>query len=193
MIQNASYDGENGEYMYDKNIEKVLISEEMIKQRTQELAKKISDDYRGKRLIMVCVLTGAMVFFADLIRQIDIPVEVDTIVASSYGAGMTTSGSVRISKDIKYDISGKHVILVEDIIDTGVTLKTLTKMLATRAPESLKVCSLLDKPSRRKVDFEGDYVGFKIPDEFVVGYGLDYAEKYRNLPEVCVYRTQQEN
>ncbi len=179
--------------MYDKNIEKVLISEEMIKQRTQELAKKISDDYRGKRLIMVCVLTGAMVFFADLIRQIDIPVEVDTIVASSYGAGMTTSGSVRISKDIKYDISGKHVILVEDIIDTGVTLKTLTKMLATRAPESLKVCSLLDKPSRRKVDFEGDYVGFKIPDEFVVGYGLDYAEKYRNLPEVCVYRTQQEN
>lgn len=179
--------------MYDKNIEKVLISEEMIKQRTQELAKKISDDYRGKRLIMVCVLTGAMVFFADLIRQIDIPVEVDTIVASSYGAGMTTSGSVRISKDIKYDISGKHVILVEDIIDTGVTLKTLTKMLATRAPESLKVCSLLDKPSRRKVDFEGDYVGFKIPDEFVVGYGLDYAEKYRNLPEVCVYRPQQEN
>ncbi len=179
--------------MYDKNIEKVLISEEMIKQRTQELAKKISDDYRGKRLIMVCVLTGAMVFFADLIRQINIPVEVDTIVASSYGAGMTTSGSVRISKDIKYDISGKHVILVEDIIDTGVTLKTLTKMLATRAPESLKVCSLLDKPSRRKVDFEGDYVGFKIPDEFVVGYGLDYAEKYRNLPEVCVYRTQQEN
>ena len=179
--------------MYDKNIEKVLISEEMITQRTQELAKKISDDYRGKRLIMVCVLTGAMVFFADLIRQIDIPVEVDTIVASSYGAGMTTSGSVRISKDIKYDISGKHVILVEDIIDTGVTLKTLTKMLATRAPESLKVCSLLDKPSRRKVDFEGDYVGFKIPDEFVVGYGLDYAEKYRNLPEVCVYRPQQEN
>ena len=179
--------------MYDKNIEKVLISEEMIKQRTQELAKKISDDYRGKRLIMVCVLTGAMVFFADLIRQIDIPVEVDTIVASSYGAGMTTSGSVRISKDIKYDISGKHVILVEDIIDTGVTLKTLTKMLATRAPESLKVCSLLDKPSRRKVDFEGDYVGFKIPDEFVVGYGLDYAEKYRNLPEICVYRPQQEN
>ena len=179
--------------MYDKNIEKVLISEEMIKQRTQELAKKISDDYRGKRLIMVCVLTGAMVFFADLIRQIDIPVEVDTIVASSYGAGMTTSGSVRISKDIKYDISGKHVILVEDIIDTGVTLKTLTKMLATRAPESLKVCSLLDKPSRRKVDFEGDYVGFKIPDDFVVGYGLDYAEKYRNLPEVCVYRPQQEN
>lgn len=179
--------------MYDKNIEKVLISEEMIKQRTQELAKKISDDYRGKRLILVCVLTGAMVFFADLIRQIDIPVEVDTIVASSYGAGMTTSGSVRISKDIKYDISGKHVILVEDIIDTGVTLKTLTKMLATRAPESLKVCSLLDKPSRRKVDFEGDYVGFKIPDEFVVGYGLDYAEKYRNLPEVCVYRPQQEN
>ncbi len=179
--------------MYDKNIEKVLISKESIQKRTQELAKKISDDYRGKRLIMVCVLTGAMVFFADLIRMLDIPVEVDTIVASSYGAGMTTSGSVRISKDIKYDISGKHVILVEDIIDTGVTLKTLTKMLETRAPESLRVCSLLDKPSRRKVDFEGDYVGFKIPDEFVVGYGLDYAEQYRNLPEVCVYRPQKEN
>lgn len=171
--------------MYDKNIEKVLITKEEIEKRTSELAAEISRDYKGKKLIMICVLTGAMVFFADLIRKIEIPLEVDTIVASSYGAGMTTSGSVRISKDIKYDISGKSVILVEDIIDTGVTLKTLTRMLATRAPESLKVCSLLDKPSRRRVDFEGDYVGFKIPDEFVVGYGLDYAEQYRNLPEVC--------
>lgn len=171
--------------MYDKNIEKVLITKEEIEKRTAELAAEISRDYKGKKLIMICVLTGAMVFFADLIRKIEIPLEVDTIVASSYGAGMTTSGSVRISKDIKYDISGKSVILVEDIIDTGVTLKTLTQMLATRVPESLKVCSLLDKPSRRRVDFEGDYVGFKIPDEFVVGYGLDYAEQYRNLPEVC--------
>ena len=171
--------------MYDKHIEKVLITKEEIEKRTAELAAEISRDYKGKKLIMICVLTGAMVFFADLVRKIEIPLEVDTIVASSYGAGMTTSGSVRISKDIKYDISGKSVILVEDIIDTGVTLKTLTQMLATRAPESLKVCSLLDKPSRRRVDFEGDYVGFKIPDEFVVGYGLDYAEQYRNLPEVC--------
>ena len=171
--------------MYDKHIEKVLITKEEIEKRTAELAAEISRDYKGKKLIMICVLTGAMVFFADLIRKIEIPLEVDTIVASSYGAGMTTSGSVRISKDIKYDISGKSVILVEDIIDTGVTLKTLNQMLATRAPESLKVCSLLDKPSRRRVDFEGDYVGFKIPDEFVVGYGLDYAEQYRNLPEVC--------
>lgn len=172
----------------DECIDKVLISKDRIEKRTQELAEQISNDYRGKKLIMICVLTGAMVFFADLIRKINIPVEVDTIVASSYGAGMTTSGSVRISKDIKYDISGKNVILVEDIIDTGVTLKTLTKMLATRMPESLKVCSLLDKPSRRKVDFKGDYVGFEIPDEFVIGYGLDYAEKYRNLPEVCTFR-----
>ena len=171
--------------MYDKHIEKVLITKEEIEKRTAELAAEISRDYKGKKLIMICVLTGAMVFFADLLRKIEIPLEVDTIVASSYGAGMTTSGSVRISKDIKYDISGKSVILVEDIIDTGVTLKTLTQMLATRVPESLKVCSLLDKPSRRRVDFEGDYVGFKIPDEFVVGYGLDYAEQYRNLPEVC--------
>lgn len=171
--------------MYDKHIEKILITKEEIEKRTAELAAEISRDYKGKKLIMICVLTGAMVFFADLIRKIEIPLEVDTIVASSYGAGMTTSGSVRISKDIKYDISGKSVILVEDIIDTGVTLKTLTQMLATRVPESLKVCSLLDKPSRRRVDFEGDYVGFKIPDEFVVGYGLDYAEQYRNLPEVC--------
>lgn len=171
--------------MYDKHIEKVLITKEEIEKRTSELAAEISRDYKGKKLIMICVLTGAMVFFADLIRKIEIPLEVDTIVASSYGAGMTTSGSVRISKDIKYDISGKSVILVEDIIDTGVTLKTLTQMLVTRVPESLKVCSLLDKPSRRRVDFEGDYVGFKIPDEFVVGYGLDYAEQYRNLPEVC--------
>lgn len=171
--------------MYDKHIEKVLITKEEIEKRTAELAAEISRDYKGKKLIMICVLTGAMVFFADLIRKIEIPLEVDTIVASSYGAGMTTSGSVRISKDIKYDISGKSVILVEDIIDTGVTLKTLTQMLATRVPESLKVCSLLDKPSRRRVDFEGDYVGFKIPDEFVVGYGLDYAEQFRNLPEVC--------
>ncbi len=182
--------GANGVYMYDENVERVLISKESIEKRTAELAAQITEEYRGKRLIMICVLTGAMVFFADLIRKIDIPIEVDTIVASSYGAGMTTSGSVRISKDIKYDISGKNVILVEDIIDTGVTLKTLTKMLATRMPESLKVCSLLDKPSRRKVDFEGDYVGFKIPDEFVVGYGLDYAEKYRNLPEVCTLKPE---
>ena len=174
--------------MYDKKVEKVLITREQIEKRTDELAKRISEDYKGKRLIMICVLTGAMVFFADLIRKIDVPIEVDTIVASSYGSGTTTSGSVRISKDIKYDISGKSVILVEDIIDTGVTLKTLTKMLMTRAPESLRVCALLDKPSRRKVDFEGDYVGFSIPDEFVVGYGLDYAEQYRNLPEVCIYR-----
>lgn len=176
--------------MYDKNIEKVLITKEEIEKRTAELAAEISRDYKGKKLIMICVLTGAMVFFADLIRKIEIPLEVDTIVASSYGAGMTTSGSVRISKDIKYDISGKSVILVEDIIDTGVTLKTLTQMLATRVPESLKVCSLLDKPSRRRVDFEGDYVGFKIPDEFVVGYGLDYAEQYRNLPEVCTFNPE---
>lgn len=176
--------------MYDKHIEKVLITKEEIEKRTAELAAEISRDYKGKKLIMICVLTGAMVFFADLIRKIEIPLEVDTIVASSYGTGMTTSGSVRISKDIKYDISGKSVILVEDIIDTGVTLKTLTQMLATRVPESLKVCSLLDKPSRRRVDFEGDYVGFKIPDEFVVGYGLDYAEQYRNLPEVCTFNPE---
>ena len=176
--------------MYYDNIEKVLVSKESIEKRTDELAKQITEDFRGKRLLMVCVLTGAMVFFADLIRKIDLPLEVDTIVASSYGSGMTTSGSVKISKDIKYDISGKNVILVEDIIDTGVTLKTLTTMLATRNPESLKVCSLLDKPSRRKVDFEGDYVGFRIPDEFVVGYGLDYAEKYRNIPEVCTFRPE---
>lgn len=176
--------------MYDENMEKVLISKEEIDRRTSELAEQITREYRGKRLIMICVLTGAMVFFADLIRKIDLPLEVDTIVASSYGSGTTTSGSVRITKDIKYDISGKSVILVEDIIDTGVTLQTLTKMLATRAPESLRVCSLLDKPSRRKVDFEGDYVGFKIPDEFVVGYGLDYAEQYRNLPEVCTLKPQ---
>ncbi len=176
--------------MYYDNIEKVLVSKESIEKRTDELAKQITEDFRGKRLLMVCVLTGAMVFFADLIRKIDLPLEVDTIVASSYGSGMTTSGSVKISKDIKYDISGKNVILVEDIIDTGVTLETLTTMLATRNPESLKVCSLLDKPSRRKVDFEGDYVGFRIPDEFVVGYGLDYAEKYRNIPEVCTFRPE---
>lgn len=171
--------------MYGKDIKNILISKEQIQKRTQEIAKQISDDYRGERVIMVCVLNGAMIFFSDLVRAMDIPVEIDTIVASSYGAGMTTSGSVKITKDIKYDISGKHVVLVEDIIDSGVTLSTLTKMLYTREPASLKVCSLLDKPSRRKVDFKGDYVGFAIPDEFVVGYGLDYAEKYRNLPEVC--------
>lgn len=173
--------------MYE-DIQGVLISKEQIEQRIAQLAKEISDDYRGKNLIMVCVLNGAMIFFADLVRALDIPVEVDTIVASSYGAGMTTSGSVKISKDIKYDISGKHVIIVEDIIDSGVTLSTLTKMLRTREPASLKVCSLLDKPTRRTVDFKGDYIGFAIPDEFVVGFGLDFAEKYRNLPEVCTLK-----
>ncbi|MGN0744660.1 MAG: hypoxanthine phosphoribosyltransferase [Christensenellales bacterium] len=172
--------------MYGKEIKKVLITKEEIAKRVAQLGEQISKDYRGEPITLVCTLRGASIFFADLAREIDGDVEMDFIAVSSYGAGTSSSGEVKMVKDLSAPIKDKNVIVVEDIIDTGITLNYLKKLLLARAPKSLKVCALLDKPSRRKVDFKGDYIGFEIENEFVVGYGLDYDEKMRNFKDVCV-------
>ena len=172
--------------MYGKEIKKVLISKESIAARVKELGAQISRDYKGQPLTMVCTLRGACVFFADLIRAIDCDMEIDFIAVSSYGGGTSTSGEVKMIKDLSSPIQGKNIIVVEDIIDSGVTLSYLKKVLEARSPKSIKICTLLDKPSRRKVDFKGDYVGFEIENEYVVGCGLDYDQRMRNLPDVCV-------
>lgn len=172
--------------MYGKEIKRVLITKDQIAKRVQELGEEISRDYNGEPITLVCTLRGATLFFADLVRAIEGDVEIDFIACSSYGAGTTSSGEVKMLKDLSSPIEGKNVIVVEDIIDTGTTLFYLKKLLETRKPKSLKVCSFLDKPARRKVEFKGDYIGFEIENEYVVGYGLDYNQKMRNLPEVCV-------
>ena len=172
--------------MYGKEIKKVLITKEEIAKRVAQLGEQISKDYRGESITLVCTLRGASIFFADLAREIDGDVEMDFIAVSSYGAGTSSSGEVKMVKDLSAPIKDKNVIVVEDIIDTGITINYLKKLLLARAPKSLKVCALLDKPSRRKVDFKGDYIGFEIENEFVVGYGLDYDEKMRNFKDVCV-------
>ncbi len=171
---------------YGKDIAKVLIAKEDIDKRIEELAEQINRDYAGKKLTLVVTLRGAVVFFADLFRRLNGDVDCDFIAVSSYGAGTTTSGEVKMVKDLSSPIAGKHILIIEDIIDTGVTLVYLKNLLEARQPASIKLCALLDKPSRRKVDLKGDYVGFEIPNEYVVGFGLDYDQKYRNLPEVCV-------
>lgn len=173
-----------------QDLQKILINSEQIEKRVKELGEEITRDYKGESVLMVAILRGAVVFFADLVKSVDLDVRFDFMVVSSYGSSSTSSGEVRIVKDISQPIEGMNVILVEDIIDTGNTLKNLRKMLLTRNPKSLKIASLLDKPSRRKVEIEGDYVGFEVPNEFVVGYGLDYAEKYRNLPEIGVLKPE---
>lgn len=171
---------------YGKEIKKILIDKEQIANRVKELGKEISRDYAGERITLVCTLRGGCVFFADLMREIDGDVELDFIAVSSYGAGTKTSGEVKMVKDLSEPIKDKNVIIIEDIIDTGVTLSYLKKLLLTRAPKSLKICALLDKPSRREVEFKGDYIGFEIENEYVVGYGLDYDQKMRHYPDVCV-------
>ena len=172
--------------MYGKEIAKVLVSKEAIAARVKKIAAEINRDYAGKPLLVVCILRGATIFFADLFRELTGDVEVDFIAVSSYGSGAASSGEVKMLKDFSSPVAGKHLLIVEDIIDTGVTLVYLKKLLEARSPASIKLCALLDKPSRRKVELEGDYIGFEIPNEYVVGYGLDYAEKFRNLPDVCV-------
>lgn len=171
-----------------RDIEEVLIPQEKVQARIKEMAKQIEKEYKGKTLTMICILRGASVFFCDLVREINLDVRFEFMSVSSYGTGTTTTGEVRINKDINTTLEGKNVIVVEDIIDSGCTLAFLKKMLLQRNPASLKICTLLDKPSRRKVQFEGDYVGFEIEDKFVVGCGLDYAERYRNLKDVCVLK-----
>jgi hypoxanthine phosphoribosyltransferase len=169
------------------DIKTVLVSEEQLKAKVAELGARISKDYEGKNLVLVSILKGSVVFMADLMRAVSI----DFMVVSSYGGSNTvTSGLVKIIKDLDGDLSGKDVLIVEDILDTGVTLSKLVPMLKMRNPNSVKICTILDKPSRRKADIQPDYEGFQVPDEFVVGYGLDYDEKYRNLPYVGVLKPE---
>jgi len=165
---------------------KVLIGRDELARKTKELAQRISEDYRGTDLLLVGVLKGGFMFLADLARELTIDVSLDFISCSSYGNATVSSGVVRILKDIDYDITGKHVLLVEDLIDTGLTLNYLKDLFTAKGCASVKVCTILDKPSRRKVELVADYDGIVIPDAFVVGYGLDYGEKFRNLPDVCV-------
>ena len=166
----------------------ILFSQLEIKRRVKELAGKINRDYRGKKLVLVGVLKGAFVFLADLLREIQIPVELDFIQVASYGASTHSSGVIKIKKDLDLSIVGKEVLLVEDIVDYGYTLDYLLKFLRDKKPRSIKICALLDKPSRRKVKVPIAYRGFKVPDKFIVGYGLDFAEKHRNLPYLAALR-----
>ena len=164
----------------------ILFSKEVIEGRVRELAEQISSDYAGKELVIVGVLNGAFIFMADLIRGLDVPCRVDFVRLASYGCRSISSGEVRITKDLETSIAGRDVLIVEDIVDTGLTLSRLVEVLRERRPASLRVCAFLDKRERRRVPFAADYVGFSIPDRFVVGYGLDYNEKFRFLPDVCV-------
>lgn len=169
-----------------ERIKKVLIDEQKIEKRVQELGEQIGKDYQGKEPVVVAILKGSIIFYGDLVRKIKLPMRFDTMAVSSYGSGTQSSGNVKIKKDLSRDISGEDVLIIEDIIDSGNTMKALTSLLEHRGAKSIKVCAFLDKPSRRQVDFKADYIGYSIPDEFVVGYGLDYDEKYRNLPYVGV-------
>lgn len=172
------------------DIDEVLIPEEALRARIRELGQKISTDYAGKEPLLVAILTGAVLFTSDLLRQITIPCQLDFMATSSYGTEIESTGVVRILKDLNESIEGRHVIVVDDIIDTGLTMDYMLETLKTRYPASLKVCALLDKASRRRRFVPIDYRGFEIPDRFVVGYGLDYAGRYRNLPFICVLKTE---
>ncbi len=165
---------------------KVLVPEEEVDRKIAELGKKISEDYAGKEVHLICILKGGVFFMCELAKRITVPVSMDFMSVSSYGDGTASSGIVRIVKDLDENLEGKDVIIVEDIIDSGRTLYHLMEVLQKRNPKSMKLCTLLDKPERRVNDVKVDYVGFNIPDEFVVGYGLDYAQKYRNLPYIGV-------
>jgi hypoxanthine phosphoribosyltransferase len=170
----------------EKVVERILISEEEINQKVKELGEKLSHDYKDKDVLFICVLKGAIMFMSDLSKAMSIPIEMDFMAVSSYGASTKSSGIVKIIKDLDASIEDRHVVVIEDIIDTGLTLSYLIKILQNRKPASLKICTLLDKPARRTVDIKPDYSGFVIEDHFVVGYGLDYDEKYRNIPYIFI-------
>ena len=172
----------------DKDICKVMFNEVELQGVCKRLGEQITKDYEGKDLLIVGILNGAIVFVTDLMRQIDRQINIDFMSVSSYGSGTTSSGNIHVAKDLNSDIAGRNVLIVEDILDTGVTLSNLVPMLKMRNPNSVKICTILDKPSRRKADIAPDYEGFAVPDEFVVGYGLDYDEKYRNLPYIGVLK-----
>ncbi len=170
----------------NRGVGEVLIDEDRLQARIRELGDEITQDYAGKELLLVGVLKGAVFFMADLMRTIDLPCEIDFMAISSYGAATSSSGVVRILKDLDINIGGRHVLVIEDIIDSGLTLSYLVRNLESRDPASLAVCALLTKPERREIDVDVRYVGFEIPNKFVIGYGLDFAERYRNLPFVGV-------
>ena len=181
--------------MLEKDIDHSLFSEEQLKARVREIAGQIDRDFAGKEPMLISVLRGSFIFMADLMRSITLPCTVDFMAVSSYGAGTTSSGQVKITKDLSESIEGRDIIVVEDILDSGNTLSYLLQILQARHPASMKLCTLLDKPDRRIKPVHVDYSGFSIPDEFVVGYGLDFAEKYRNLPYIgvlkpCVYEDE---
>jgi hypoxanthine phosphoribosyltransferase len=168
----------------------VLFSEEKLASIVQEIGNRISNDYRGKNLLMVSVLKGSVVFMSDLMRSVTIPCSIDFMAVSSYGSGVKTSGVVKIIKDLDINLKGYDVLVVEDILDSGLTLSYILELLQSRQPKSIRLCTLFDKPDRRTVNIAADYVGSVVPDEFIVGYGLDYAEKYRNLPFVGILKPE---
>ena len=173
-----------------EDVLRVLLSEDEIREKVRELGGKITADYKNSNLMLVTVLKGAVVFLADLMRQIDVPAEIDFMVVSSYGSGVKSSGVVKIVKDLDVPLAGKDILIVEDILDSGLTLSYIKELLESRGPRSIRIATLLDKPSRRKVDLQADYIGFSVPDEFVIGYGLDYDEKYRNLPYIGILKPE---
>lgn len=172
----------------NNDVKKILITEEEIQKRVKEMGEQISKDYAGKHLLMICILKGAIMFFSDLARYISIPLAMDFMAVSSYGKSTRSSGEVRILKDLSVPAEGLDILIIEDILDSGNTLNYIKNILEDRKPASLKICTLLDKPERREQPIEVDYKGFEIPDEFVIGYGLDFGEKYRNLPFIGVLK-----
>ena len=176
--------------MLEKDIQEVLFSQQQLEERVDQIAQEITRDYAGKEIVLISVLRGSFVFMADLCRRIDLPCTIDFMSVSSYGSGTSSTGQVQITKDLSEDISGRHIIVVEDILDSGNTLSYLLKILDHRRPASIRLCTLLDKPERRVKPVEVHYTGFTIPDAFVVGYGLDYAEHYRNLPYIGILKPE---
>lgn len=173
-----------------QDIDRILISEEELKAKISELGQQLSKEYAGKNPLFLGVLKGCVVFFSDMIRAVEIPCNIDFMVVSSYGSGTSTSGTINMLKDVSVDIKGRDVVILEDIIDTGLTLKAVYRHLLDMEPASLKICTLLDKPDRRKTVISAEYTGFTIPNEFVVGYGLDYNEFYRNLPYIGILKPE---
>lgn len=176
--------------MIENDIERVFFTADALQEKVKELGTRITSDYLEKNPLIIGVLKGSFVFMADLMRSINTYCDIDFMAVSSYGNGTTTTGAVRITKDLSYDVQNRHVIIIEDILDSGVTLSYLKKYIENRNPASISICTLLDKPSRRKSDIHADYVGFICPDAFIVGYGLDYAERYRNLPYIGVLKSE---
>lgn len=173
-----------------QDLKEILLTQQQLADKTKELAQRISNDYREKEFVMVTVLKGGFIFASDLVRQMDIDVDINFMAVSSYGSGTRSSGNVKIVKDLDSDIRGKHVLIVEDIVDSGHTLSFLMQLMKDRGAVDVKICTILNKPSRREVDIDVAYLGYDIPDEFVVGYGLDYDERYRNLPYLATLKEE---